>query len=454
MNSAADVVVIGGGPGGSVCAAQLARHGRSTIVLERAAFPRFHLGESLLPQSLVVFEEIGVLDALKARFLEKYGARFHDDRRGKRERFSFDAAWKPAASHAFQVPRDAFDALLLDHARACGADVRERWTVERVVTDERGRAVGVDAISADGAPARIDARFVVDASGRDALTAHATGATTKIGGLDQTALYAHYEGVPREEGKLAGDIDIVLFGSGPPPEPGGAGPGAPAASGARGGEAPARASAGARPNWFWFIPFKDGRTSVGAVVSRAWMRDRRARLGVVGDVATSLFDVAVSESPTAARLLEGATRLWPRAEATADFSYRVRATSGAGWLAVGDAGGFIDPLFSTGAHLAITGGKLAADAVGRALDAPEEERSVVGAWDARVRAGAETFILAVQAFYAGPLVDYLFAEEKHTALRRSITSLLAGDVYSDAVWLRDTRLRLQEMLASVGAAAG
>ncbi|MCW5836689.1 MAG: tryptophan 7-halogenase, partial [Labilithrix sp.] len=201
VNSAADVVVIGGGPGGSVCAAQLARHGRSTIVLERAAFPRFHLGESLLPQSLVVFEEIGVLDALKARFLEKYGARFHDDRRGKRERFSFDAAWKPAASHAFQVPRDAFDALLLDHARACGADVRERWTVERVVTDERGRAVGVDAISADGAPARIDARFVVDASGRDALTAHATGATTKIGGLDQTALYAHYEGVPREEGK-------------------------------------------------------------------------------------------------------------------------------------------------------------------------------------------------------------------------------------------------------------
>ncbi|MBX3197174.1 MAG: tryptophan 7-halogenase [Labilithrix sp.] len=446
MSSAADVVVIGGGPGGSVCAAELARKGRSTIVLERAAFPRFHLGESLLPQSLPVLEEIGVLDAVKARFIEKHGACFHDDRRGKKERFAFDAAWKPAVAHAFQVPRDAFDALLLGHARACGAEVRERWTATRVVTDERGRAVGVDAIAADGASTRIDARFVVDASGRAALTAHAAGATTKIAGLDQTALYAHYEGVPRQDGDLAGDIDIVLFGSGLPASGEGGTASRDAASG--------WAGRGERPNWFWFIPFEDGRTSVGAVVSRAWMRDRRARLGAAADVTTSLFDVAVSESSTAAQLLAGATRLWPRVEATADFSYRVGATHGDGWLAVGDAGGFIDPLFSTGAHLAITGGKLAADAVARALDAPDDERRVVGAWDARVRSAAETFILAVQAFYAGPLVDYLFAEDKHTALRRSITSLLAGDVYSEAVWLRDTRLRLQEMLASVDAGAG
>ncbi len=469
MSSAADVVVIGGGPGGSVCAAQLARKGRSTIVLERAAFPRFHLGESLLPQSLPVLEEIGVLDAVKARFIEKHGACFHDDRRGTKERFSFDAAWKPAVAHAFQVPRDAFDALLLDHARACGAEVRERWTATRVVTDERGRAVGVDAIAADGASTRIDARFVVDASGRAALTAHAAGSTTKIAGLDQTALYAHYEGVPRQDGKLAGDIDIVLFGSGLPAGGAGGTASSDATSGAGGLVSQDAASAagpggvasisrasgwagrGERPNWFWFIHFEDGRTSVGAVVSRAWMRDRRARLGAVADVTTSLFDLAVAESSTAARLLAGATRLWPRVEATADFSYRVGATHGDGWLAVGDAGGFIDPLFSTGAHLAITGGKLAADAILRALDAPEDERHAVGAWDARVRAAAETFILAVQAFYAGPLVDYLFAEDKRTALRRSITSLLAGDVYSDAVWLRDTRLRLHEMLALAGA---
>lgn len=422
--SSADVVVIGGGPGGSVCASQLVRLGLSAIVLEKTTFPRFHLGESLLPRSLPVLEAIGVLDEVKARFIEKYGARFHDDIRGRKDRFSFDAAWKADVDHAFEVPRDAFDALLLEHARRSGADVRERWTARRLVTNDAGRAIGVEVEEPDGTTSKIDARFVVDASGRDLLTARAGDATKKIEGLDQTALYAHFEGVPRQGGKLQGDIDIVLFASGE----------------------------GERPNWFWFIPFKDGRTSVGAVVARAWMRERRARLGASEtDITSALFRTAVSESTTAAELLASARCLWPRVEATADFSYRVSATTGDGWLAVGDAGGFIDPLFSTGAHLAMTGGKLAADAIAKALASPSDERRIIDDWDKHVRAGAETFILAVQAFYAGPLVGYLFAEDKHTALRRSITSLLAGDVWSDAIWLRDTRLRLKEMLASASA---
>lgn len=429
---ATDVVVIGGGPGGSVCASQLVRRGLSVIVLEKATFPRFHLGESLLPQSLPVLEEIGVLDAVKARFIEKYGARFHDDIRGRKDRFSFDGAWRAERDHAFQVPRDEFDALLLDDAKALGADVRSPWTANSVVKGENGRATGVNVTSPDGVSSRIDARFVVDASGRDVLTARADGTTTKIEGLEQTAIYAHFEGVPRQSGKLAGDIDIILFASEIASDR--------AASASRGSEV---GGVSALPNWFWFIPFKDGRTSVGAVVSRAWMRDRRARLGA--DTA-SLFQAAVSESTTATEFLANAKCLWPRIEATADFSYRVSPISGDGWLSVGDAGGFIDPLFSTGAHMAMVGGKLAADAVASALETPAEERRIVEAWGEHVRAGAETFILAVSSFYAGPLVGYLFAEDKRAALRRSITSLLAGDVFTDAIWLRDTRLRLKAML--------
>lgn len=398
------IVVVGGGPGGSITAARLRQRGHDVLVFEKATFPRFHLGESLLPKSLPVLEGVGVLPAARARFITKYGARFHDDVRGKKDRFSFDGAWKPEPDHAFQVPRDEFDALLLEHARSLGADVRTETKVDKIVF-EGDRAAGVaigDTIE------RAD--FVVDASGRDLLTGRS--ATDKIEGLDQTAIYAHFTGVPRPEGKLAGDIDIVLFDSGEP----------------------------ARPNWFWFIPFQDGRTSVGAVVSRAWMRAR------TGSAPDDLFAAAVAASTSATELLAGATKLWPRCEATADFSYRVRSMHGRRWLAVGDAGGFIDPLFSTGAHLAMTGGLLAADAIADVLAAPADEAALIEAWQTKVRAAAETFILAVKAFYRGPLVEHLFAENKHAALRRSITSLLAGDVYSDAVWLRDVRLRLREMV--------
>jgi flavin-dependent dehydrogenase len=292
---------------------------------------------------------------------------------------------------------------------------------------EGERVVGALAKAPDGTDARFDAKYVVDASGRDALFAHAARSTEKIVDLDQTAIFAHYEGVKRPEGKLAGDIDIVIF----------------------------RESPTARPNWFWMIPFKDGVTSVGAVVSRSWIKSHRAKLdkdfiGKHGDDVTALFHAAVDESRSATELLAGSRMLWPRCQSAADFSYRVRELTGEGWLAVGDAGGFIDPLFSTGAHIAMCGGKAAADTLlellGPAGDGDEAKK--LKAWEAMVRAGAETFILAVQAFYAGPLMEAIFAENKHNALRRSITSLLAGDVFTDAVWLRDTKLRLKEMAAA------
>jgi flavin-dependent dehydrogenase len=427
MGEMFDVVVVGGGPGGSVCASRLRQGGASVLVLEKERFPRFHLGESLLPQSLPVLEAIGVLDKVEATFLRKYGARFHDDALGRKDRFSFDSAWKNERDHSFEVPRDLFDQTLLEHARSLGADVREEWVVTGAVR-EGTRVVGVHAKAPDGSDTRFAARYVVDASGRDALFARAERSTEKIADLDQTAIFTHFEGVPRQQGKLEGDIDIVIF----------------------------RESPDARPNWFWIIPFKDGRTSVGAVVSRAWIKAHRAKLDCsmvddAGDDVTALFRMAVDESPSATELLGPAKMVWPRAKAAADFSYRVKQLVGNGWIAIGDAGGFIDPLFSTGTHVAMCGAKTAAEtllgllAPGGAMD----EAAKLEAWETELKAGADTFILAVQAFYAGPLMEQIFSPNKHSALRRSITSLLAGDVFTDAVWLRDTRLRLKEMVLRV-----
>jgi len=402
-----DVLVVGGGPAGSVCAAQLAARGRKVALLERARHPRFHLGESLLPQSLPVLDAIGVLPEVRRRFLTKRGARFvdgSDDRRAVR--YSFSEAFQARHDHAFQVPRDEFDDLLFHNAGARGAELREGWEATRIVRED-GRAVGVEACAPDGGAHSIPARFVVDATGREAMMARAAGAAVdRIPGLDRTALYTQVRGAWRDTGEREGDIQIVVFGE------------------------------GADVGWFWLIPFADGRTSVGAVVSPGWMR---ARLTPGG--APALLAAAVEQAPAVQRMLGPAQWLFPP-RATADFSFRVRQLRGPGWLCVGDAAGFIDPLFSTGAHLAMRGAMSAADAIDASLAESDAGQSRFEAWERELRAGAELFVGAVQAFYLGDLTKFLFVQPQHPFLRRAVTSMLAGDVFDQhALWAREMRAR-------------
>jgi flavin-dependent dehydrogenase len=378
------------------------------LLLERERHPRFHLGESMLPNSLGVLEAVGLLDAVRERFLVKRGARFVDGRDlGRTCRYSFGDAFHARWTHAFQVPRDAFDELLFRHAQTCGADAREGWTVARVVR-EGGRAVGVEARDPGGALHALDASFVIDATGRDAMTARAARDARVIPGLDRTALYTQVRGGFRDEGEREGDIQIVVFGQ----------------------------DSATGPAWFWLIPFADGRTSVGTVVSNAWVRAHGAATG-----PEALLDAALTEAPAVAQMIAGCPRLLPPA-ATADFSFRTGTVRGEGWLAVGDATGFIDPLFSTGLHLGLWSALHGADAVHEALCAGDLSPVRFHAWERDVRAGAEVFLDAVQAFYADRLVPYLFADEPHPFFRRAISSLLAGDVFDPgARWLTELRSR-------------
>jgi flavin-dependent dehydrogenase len=408
-----EVIVAGGGPGGAIVAARLAQKGRRVMVLERERFPRFHLGESLLPQSMGVLSAVGVLEVVDRRFLRKHGASFHESSTGRSVRFDFADAFHAEYRNAYQVPRDTFDELLLRRAEELGAEVREGWSVTRVRFEE-GRAVGVDAVDPEGAAHRIDASVVVDATGRDALLARARRTTERIATLDTTALFSHWDGAFRDVGDREGDIQIVLFGGDADGQP----------------DAPPG-------GWFWFIPFKDKRTSVGAVVRGEWMRAHK------GESIETLYGRAIAESPVATRFLANAKQLWP-ARATADFSFRVRDMSGDGWLAVGDSGGFIDPLFSTGAHVAMHGGLHAADAIDAALAAGDVSRDRFLGWEKYVRQGAELFLTLVENFYRGMLPPLLFADKPHPYLRRVITSMLAGDVFDgESRWIKDARARFQ-----------
>ena len=379
------------------------------MLLEREHFPRFHLGESLLPQSLTILETLGALDKARARFIEKYAARFTDDRDGRFARFAFENAFSPTFIHAFQVPRDEFDKLLLDHAKELGADVREGVSVTGVRT-EADRVI-VNTKDEHGVTRSFEGRFFVDATGRDAMLAHESRNTSKIERLDKTSVFAHWHDVERRTGKEEGDIDIVIF---------------------RGG-------------WFWVIPFKDGRTSIGAVVSSEWIKEARSHGAKSPE---ELYARAIDESPTVKRFVSGANQLWP-ARATADFSYRVKTISGDRWLAIGDAAGFIDPLFSTGAHIAMHAGLSSANAIHAALENGNVSKEVFEPWVSEIRAGCETFISAVQAFYSARLLDYLFEANPRAVLRRSITSLLAGDVFhsQNERWMRDARPRLAHLAA-------
>lgn len=384
-----DVVIVGCGPAGSTAANLLAQAGKDVVVLEREHFPRFHIGESLLPIDLPLFERLGLrLDG--ARYHFKQGAEFWDERTGDYAFFSFADAMPGTPPNAWQVDRAAFDELLAGQARARGASLRFGVTVRDMQADADGVTV-----LADGAELR--ARYLLDATGQDAWLARRSRSVSPIRELGRAAVFTHFEALSpevRAELDPQGNIKVLLVEDG----------------------------------WHWLIPLVGGRLSVGLVKWR-------------GKLDEAALDAAIAASPLIQRLCAGARRGPTRT--IANWSYKNTQASGPRWACVGDAAAFLDPVFSSGVSLAMLGAEKAVDLLLPALATGNEaDPRLMAPWATHMQPAYNTFEQLIRRFYHTRLVHHLFfAAEPDPALRRGLISVLAGDV-----WRRDNPF--QTMLES------
>jgi len=384
-----DVAVIGGGPGGATAAALTAKAGLQVACFERERFPRFHVGESLLPANVPLFERLGVLETLEAQgFIRKYGAAFIDDVEGRRRTVDFRR--EPGlADHAFNVPRAEFDRVLLEHAVKQGATVFQGAQVDRVTLGADG--VRLDVRTEDGREETVEAGFAVDASGRDALLASRLGRREAMPDLGKVALFAHFRGGDRWPGRQEGYLRIILFEHG----------------------------------WFWWIPFAGDLTSVGCVLHQ---RVVKARQGSV----EALFEEMITACPSVRAWLAQATRT-TEVYSTANFSYRTTPAVGDRFVAIGDAVTFVDPIFSTGVFIAMQSAELATRTIVDLCCTGEFRAARFESYRRRITRGTTLFFDLIERYYDPAFLDAFFAPRPPPVLgpvaRRAFTTVVAGGAF-------------------------
>jgi flavin-dependent dehydrogenase len=381
--------VIGGGPAGSTAGAILASKGRHVVLLEKEKFPRYHIGESLLPYTYFPLERMGLIDRMKAsHFPKKCSVQFVSSDGRASQPFYFFTHLKHEAACTWQVLRSEFDQMLLDNAREKGVEVREETMVRQLI-QENGAVTGVKAVDKKGETLEFHAPITIDASGRDAFAVTRNGWKVRDPYLNKIAVWTYYQGAMRDPGVDEGATTVAYL-----PDKG----------------------------WFWYIPLPDDIVSVGAVAEKNYLYN-----GTRDPAA--IFHREVGNNVWVQKHLAPGRQMGPY-RVTGEYSYRSRYCAADGLILVGDAFSFLDPVFSSGAFLALRSGELAADAVDAALIAGDLSASQFSAYGTQMCQGIEAMRKLVYAFYDQGFNFRKFMN-RYPHLHGDLTDCLMGNLFRD-----------------------
>jgi flavin-dependent dehydrogenase len=390
-NKAADVVVIGGGPAGSTVSTLLAQHCCKVLLFERDRFPRFHIGESLIPETYWVFQRLKMLDKLRASpFVKKYSVQFVNAQGKESAPFYFHDNKPHECSQTWQVIRSEFDTMMLDNAREQGVEVHQPARVLEVLFDGQ-QAVGVRVQDENGSESEVRAKVVVDASGQSTLLQNRFKLRLWDPVLNKGAIWTYWEGAYRDTGQDEGATLVIQTPN--------------------------------RQGWWWYIPQHDDTVSLGVVAPFDYLfKDRGSH--------EQTYAEEVEACPAVQKRIASARRVTGYF-ATKDYSYRSKQVAGDGWVLVGDAFGFLDPLYSSGVLLALKSSELAADAIADGLAKGDVSAAQLGRWGELFNKGVDRMRRLVCEYYDG----FSFGQfvKRYPHLRGKITDLLIGDLFTDKV---------------------